>query len=56
MSATRPYIAFYKGKKIEVQASTSFQAQCIAAEEFNARKSCEITVMLADIEHSTASL
>jgi len=49
----RPYIAFYKGKQKEVWASSSYAAQQVAAQAFNAKKSYEVTVMLADIEHST---
>lgn len=50
------YIAFYKGKKIVVQASTSYSAQCIAAKQFKAKKYYDVTVMRADIEHSTAAI
>jgi len=49
----RPYIAFYKGKQKEVWASSSYAAQEIAAQAFKAKKSYEVTVMLADVEHST---
>lgn len=42
------YIAFYRGKQIEVQAETSYKAQLKAAELFKARKSYEVTVMLAE--------
>ena len=41
------YIAFYRGKQIEVKALRSFDAQEIAAKQFKARKSYEVTVMLA---------
>ncbi len=41
------YIAFYRGKQIEVKAMRSFDAQEIAAKAFKARKSYEVTVMLA---------
>jgi hypothetical protein len=50
------YIAFYKGKKIVVQASTSYNAQCIAAKQLKAKKYYEVTVMRADVEHSTAAI
>ncbi len=40
------YHAFYKGKKIELQAETSYKAQQLAATQFKARKSYEVTVML----------
>jgi len=42
------YIAFYKSKKITVQAETSYKAQQIAAAQFKARKSYDVTVVLAD--------
>ena len=42
------YIAFYKGKKLEVYASSSYEAQQKAAALFKARKSYEVTVMLAE--------
>ena len=42
------YIAFYKGKKIEVMADTSLAAQTTAAAYFKARKSWEVDVVLAE--------
>lgn len=42
------YIAFYKGKQIEVEANTSLEAQRKAAEMFKAKKPHEVTVMLAE--------
>lgn len=33
------YIAFYKGRQIEVMADTSYQAQQKAAQQLKARKS-----------------
>ena len=44
------YIAFYRGRKLEVQAETSYQAQIKAAASFKAKKSYEVTVMLAEID------
>lgn len=41
------YIAFYKGKEIEVKALRSYDAQLAAAKIFKARKSHEVTVVLA---------
>jgi hypothetical protein len=41
------YIAFYKGKQITVNALRSFDAQETAARIFKAKKSYEVTVMLA---------
>ncbi len=42
------YIAFYKGKKIEVRAETSYRAQREAAEQFKARRASDVTVVLAE--------
>lgn len=42
------YIAFYKGRQIEVMAETSYKAQQTAALIFKAKKSYEVTVMLAE--------
>jgi hypothetical protein len=42
------YFAFYKGKQIEVYADTSYAAQLKAAAIFRAKKSYEVTVMLAE--------
>lgn len=55
------YIAFYRNKKIEVMANTSYEAQQKAAVVFKAKKSYEVTVMLAEkngeqVVHSTAAL
>jgi hypothetical protein len=52
----RTYIAFYKGKQITVQADTSYNAQQQAAKLFKAKKSYDVTVMLADVEVDTAQL
>ena len=41
------YIAFYRGKQIEVKALRSYDAQLIAAKQFKAKKSYEVTVILA---------
>lgn len=41
------YIAFYKGKQITVNALRSYDAQLIASRLFKAKKSYEVTVMLA---------
>jgi hypothetical protein len=42
------YKAFYKGKSIEVQAETSYKAQLLAAAQFKAKKSYEVTVALCE--------
>lgn len=51
-----PFIAFYNGKQTTVRADTSFQAQALAAAHFKAKKSYQVTVMRADITHSTATI
>ena len=55
------YIAFYRGKQIEVYAATSYEAQQKAAALFKARKRYEVTVVLAEkeghaVEQSPASI
>ena len=42
------YIAFYKGKQLEVYAETSYKAQMEAARIFKTKKSYEVTVVLAE--------
>lgn len=53
------YLAFYKGKKIEIYADTSYEAQKKAALAFRARKQYDVTVVLCEKEsvqvaHATA--
>ena len=50
------YVAFYRGKKITVQALRSYDAQLKAALIFKAKKSYEVTVILADKPVDTSSL
>lgn len=55
------YIAFFRGKQIEVHAQTSYEAQQKAAQLFKARKAYEVTVVLAErdgqqVEHSTGAV
>lgn len=55
------YLAFYKGKKIEVYANSSYEAQRKAALAFRARKEYDVTIVLCEKEgvqvvHSTAAL
>lgn len=55
------YIALWRGKRTEVYASTSYEAQTKAAQVFKARHQHEVTVVLAEkdgkpVTHSTASL
>ncbi len=42
------YKAFYRGKTSDVYAETSFAAQKKAAEQFKAKKSYEVTVILCE--------
>jgi hypothetical protein len=54
------YICFYKDKRVEVYADTSYAAQQKAAVLLKARKSYEVTVMLAEkdgevYEHTAVS-
>ena len=44
------YIAFYKGKQIEVCAKTSLEARDKAAIIFKASKAYQVTVMLCERE------
>ncbi len=55
------YQAFYKGQTKEVQATSSFKAQQLAAKQFKAKREYEVTVMLVAIDgeqvtHSTGAL
>ena len=56
------YVCFYRGKRIEVYASSSFDAQEKAAKMLKAKKSWEVTVVLAEkpngdvVIHSTAGV
>ena len=52
-SALRPYIALYKGKKVQVLAPSSYEAQTLGARALKAKKAYEVSVYLADIVHST---
>ena len=42
------YVAFYRNKRLEVEADTSYGAQKEAAKQFKAKKEYEVTVMLAE--------
>jgi predicted Fe-Mo cluster-binding NifX family protein len=42
------YIAFYKGKKCEVYANTSYEAQTKASAILKPKKQYEVTVILAE--------
>jgi hypothetical protein len=42
------YVTFYKDKRHEVQAKSSWEAQQIAAKVFKAKKAYHVTVVLAE--------
>lgn len=42
------YVAFYRGKRIEVYAESKYAAQLAAAKQFGAKKSYEVSVVLAE--------
>jgi hypothetical protein len=55
------YVCFYKGKRIEVQANTSFEAQTKAAALFKAKRAYDVSVVLAEkdgepVVHRTSEL
>ena len=56
MNEARTYIAFYKQQQKPIVASSSYEAQKLAAILFKAKKSYEVTVKLADVVHDTCSI
>jgi hypothetical protein len=42
------YVALWKGKQIEVRASTALEAQTKAAQVFKAKKAYEVSVYLCE--------
>jgi len=42
------YIGFYKGKRFEVYANSTYEAQCKIAEQHKIKKRYEITIVLAE--------
>ena len=42
------YVCFYKGKRVEVYADTSYEAQQKAARLLKAKREWEVTPMLAE--------
>ena len=52
----RTYQAYYRGRTIQVEASSSYQAQIRAAEIFGARKTYQVSVVLADVPIDTANI
>ena len=47
------YVAFYKGRRTEVRADTSREAQGLAANYFRAKRQYEVTVILAEKDGKT---
>ena len=52
----RSYICFYKGRKIYLDASSSYEAQEKAAIAFKARKKWDVAIVLADTPINPASI
>ena len=55
------YVCFYKGKRVEVYAETSYAAQQKAATMLKAKRAYEVTVVLAEkngevVVHSTGGI
>ena len=55
------YVCFYKGKRVEVYADSSYAAQQKAAALLKAKRSYEVTVVLAEkngemVVHSTVEV
>lgn len=53
---TRLYICLYRDKKLLVTAPSSYLAQRLAAQQFNARKAWDVIVYLADEPIATSHL
>lgn len=54
----RPYICYYQNKKVELEAISALQAQAHAALALKvpAKKRYMISVLLADVTHSTCEV
>lgn len=52
----RTYQAYFRGRVIQVEAQSSYQAQIRAAEIFGARKSYQVSVVLAHQAMDPSSL
>ncbi len=50
------YIAIYKGKRLEVYAKSSYEAQKQASITFKAKKSYDVDVYLCDREDKTQAI
>lgn len=46
------YKAFYKSKQLDIYANSSYEAQKLAALQFKAKKSYEVTVILCELSGS----
>lgn len=44
------YIAFYKGKRLEVYEESIYKAQLKASEIFKAKRSYEVNIALAEVD------
>jgi hypothetical protein len=49
-SGKNGYVAFYKGKKVDVKADSMYGAQKTAAKYFNAKKEYDVNVVLAEVD------
>ena len=54
----RPYVGFYKGKRVEVYAINALQAQQEVAKilKLTDKKRKEVNVILADVTHDPAAI
>lgn len=49
------YACFYKGRQIDIEAATTYEAQQIAAAKLKVKKAHEIAVVLAAKENETVT-
>ena len=52
----RTYLAYYRGRTIQIKAPNSYTAQNLAALQFGARRSYQVAVVLADQVRDPASI
>jgi hypothetical protein len=52
----RYYRAFYKGRTYDLDAPSSYEAQCLAAKYFKAKKAYEVAVVLLDVPVDVCTL
>lgn len=50
------YHCFYRSKKLQIEAETSYAAQQEAARQFKAKKAYEVTVVLVAVDGKQVSL